>query len=263
MIRNEATYSHGQGWSHLREYRGGDSEVTGVMNALIDGGWECSTSRDDQYTRLVATRGGSEFNAETDFYDKFSITKETLQKSIWTLPKIVKAVDEFGVANTGYSLPFFKMTIEEALSSGDEAEMVNWFGPKPGTAGDYTGTAWSVYNELCRGADSYETEYIVLARERVVSVEYYVTDTMPIPQANSQYIYTSSAALRGAFGIPTIDGVTWPDDAGAPTNSTTDLQWGWRERRREIRWQEGARVEVSQDWVWAEWSTNLYQIKVV
>jgi hypothetical protein len=254
QLRNESSYVHGQGWTATHEWRGEEAEILGLLGGYRQNGYEVRVTRDDPYLRLIATRGGTDESAEKDYYDKFRITKETLEKSIFSLPTVAADI-ELLHARTGAPLQSYRDAIESAVESGKADDLENAL-PKAGWP-----IAWNVFREMCRGVEAYETEYVVLARERVVSVEYYRTDVLPIPQLNAALIYPSSAVLRDAFGIPYLPGVTWPDELpNSLTNSAQDLQWGWRERRREIRFQEGSRVEIVQDWTFAEWSTNLYSV---
>ena len=257
QIRNEESYVHGQGWTTTHEFVGTHSGIEGLLWSYTQNGWNVHQTFEGPYARMVATRGGRQEYAKEDYYDKFSITKETLQKAIWTLPEVVENMQLYATY-TSEPIQKYKSSIEEAVSSGDEAPLIQAIGPSEPSDLFYIG--WCVYWELCRGAESWETEYIIMTRERMVSVEYYETDVMPIPPLNAARIFPSSDILAATFSIPYLPGVTWPDDPPLE-NSDVDLQWGWRERRREIVWEEGARVGVIQDFAFAEWSTNLYEVQ--
>lgn len=250
LVRDEEQYVHGQGITTAREHVGRKDVIDGLISQYVRDNWQVSvTNEQDGYYRLVATRGGSALNAETDHYDRFTLTKETLQKSIWTIPAVVA---EATIINSAAGANTYQSEIQAAVESGDLSDLENAL-----PVAQYP-NAHMVFRELCRGADSYETEYIVLARERMVSYEF--ADTISIPQLNAALIYSTSAALRAAYDIPTFDGLIWPDEPTPPASTAADLQWGWRERRREINFLEGARVEVMQDWTYAEWSTNIYEV---
>src|SRR3990172_4264394 len=122
LVRNESSFTHGQGWSTTHEWRGGPAEVQGKLWGYSQSGWDVQQSVDGPYMRMIATRGGEESTAETDYYDKFSITKETLQKSIWTLPHVVTEMDQF-VINTGVTIQDYAAEIEGAVEDGNEKMM--------------------------------------------------------------------------------------------------------------------------------------------
>jgi hypothetical protein len=114
--------------------------------------------------------------------------------------------------------------------------------------------AWKIYRDLVEGAQEYEDDYTVLTRERVVGVNY--IDKLQLRQGSSSLIY-SQALLQSNFDIPNLTGVAWPAPSGL---TKTNAQWGWRTRRQEVRFVEGQKVEVTQDWVYAQWSTFLYKL---
>jgi len=257
LVREDVSNVFGQGWFTNREYYGPHDRIYGLLPALADDGWECETQPDGAYSRMTARRQAQLDNATTDYYDRFTITTETIEKDIWTLDAIHAEAALRGPLLTGDpdEDPFtiIKAYVEDAIDEGDENKLEMFYyggGTVPNTV---TWPAlWGVYKELARGVQSYEEEYLVLTRERVVS--YLYGQQLAIPQLNASNIY-STDSLKSTFLIQDMTGIAWPDD---PTTSVPHAQWGWRHRRREVQFQEGQKIQIIQDWAWAAWSTNLY-----
>jgi len=243
LVREDVSNVFGQGWFTNREYYGPHDRIYGLLPALADDGWECETQPDGAYSRMTARRQAQLDNATTDYYDRFTITTETIEKDIWTLDAIHEEAEDPTKYNGDFQalkdtvLSCIEDGTEEFISGLDEA---TW----PAT--------WKTYREIARGVQSYEEEYLVLTRERVVS--YLYGQQLAIPQLNASNIY-STDSLKSTFLIQDMTGIAWPDD---PTTSVPHAQWGWRHRRREVQFQEGQKIQIIQDWAWAAWSTNLY-----
>lgn len=245
LKRDEQVFVHGQGWSRVIEYSGGKNEINGLLAGLADQGWEVRIEDEGPYRRLIGTMQCLA-DDPNDYYDRFTFTKEIIQKDLWTLEAV-----HTHQPTTNFSWDSYKKLIEDAIDLGDEDIMVKNFGAYdaviPATP------AWCIYLELLRGAHEYEDEYLVLTRERVIGFNY-GGELLAIPQANNSLIYTTNQ-LKTVFNIPNFVGVEWPVD---PAKTPTNCKWGWRNRRREVRFQEGQRIELVQDWAYAAWSLFAY-----
>lgn len=242
ITRQDVNHVYGQGWFTSLEAYGPTDKINGLMNELIATGWEFTNTPEGPYSRLTATRQGQPDSYQTDYYDRFTITTETIEKDIWTLD----AIHEEVYYEFAGDLELYKSIIEKAIDYGDE----NWLADYPEATHP---EMWATYRELARGADSYEEEYLVLTRERVVSTQY--NEQLVLPELNASLIYTTDE-LHSEFDIPaSFTGIKWPT---APTNNIPNTKWGWRHRKRGVQQMESQKVQVIQDWAWAAWSTNIY-----
>lgn len=237
LTSQEAEFSRGQGWSDTVTYTGGRDEVFGIADELIFDGYEFDITQDGPYYTLTGRRQAQNVNNQS-FVDRYKFSKESIDREIWTLEAVQSEANNYG------DIQDYKKIIEDALEDGDETAMTLSLPPANYPA------AWKTLTELARGATHYEDEYIVLARERVVGIKY----TPKLDLKNTSYIYTT-AQLISVFGIPNFSNVFLPD---APSYIPPQTQWGWRSRNEQINFLEGQKAEISQDWVYAAWSTNLY-----
>lgn len=248
LLRADPQYIRGQGWVITLEYRGLRADIEGIAGGLSVAGYDWDITADPPLARLTATKYATNPQSSQDYYDRYTIRKETVEKSIWSLP----AAQSEGSEYTG-GFGAYRADIKEALEGewdegGAEGHMISKFGAK---AGSSYPVAWQLYLELARGAEAFEEEYIVLSRERVVSLDYASKLQLQPPAARTLY---TKAQLQAAFDVPEFTGIEWPSEGDAVPQAA----WRWRNRNYEVRFVESDRVQINQDWVWAAWSTNLY-----
>jgi hypothetical protein len=110
-----------------------------------------------------------------------------------------------------------------------------------------------IYQLYARGASSHEVKRTVLRVRRTFSVQYalrYNVDAV-------ERIYTT-AALRAAFGIPAPIAIHLPPD---PALTPANTVWSWKQRQDNSVFLPGLnKIEESRDWVFAAWSTLLYEL---
>lgn len=259
LLRRDVQYVVGQGWSLIEEWRGGQSEIDGLINAYMTDGWQFTVETEPPYKKLYASRAASTPTATTDFYDRYRIRKEKVEKSIWTMDSVQTegatytgfAVDDEGNATqTGFGA--YRFNLEKAVSGTFTPGVAQAFLNSNFPIATYP-VAHDVYREISRGVEAFEDEYISLTRERVVSTAY--ASQLQLANENASYIYTT-AQLQAVFDIPEFNGIEWPAEGSAIPNT----QWGWRSRNQEVRYAGDLRVEIIQDWVWSAWSTLIYTV---
>lgn len=245
LVSRERQFVRGQGWVWTEVHRGGVDEINGLIPGYANTGWEVDAQIDQPYATLTATRQATNETNNQEFFDRFRFSYETVEKDIFAHPDVQEEINGVWVPTTGDNAAGYRDIIEQAVEDGSEELL-----PSQVT---YP-IAWKVYRELARGAEAYEDEYLVLTRERVVGI-LFSSDPMQLRASNTATIYTT-AELQSVFNIPSIGGVTFPDSSSDYT--PPDTKWGWRSRRHEVRFLEGQRAELVQDWAYAAWSTYLY-----
>ena len=242
-LREDINHVWGQGWFTSAEYYGPYDAIWGKAGALQLDGWDFDITREGQYARLTATRQAQPTTPGTDYYDRFSISTETIEKDIWTLDRL------FSEVNAKYygELEAMKDTVMSVIEEGN----LKWF---EGLSESEWPETWGVYREIAAGVEAYEEEYKVLTRERVVSTLY--NDKLPLAKYNVSNIYSTEALVRDFYLPNPIPGIQWPT---APEVNIPNTAWGWRNRDRNVSQQEGQKVLLTESWAWAAWSTNLYE----
>lgn len=247
----ELDYVPGEGWTVNYNYGGIKTAVEEIGETLIPQGYDFEIGDQGPYHALSATRQNKEGD-EQSYTDKFRIKGENVTKSIWTLEQVDQEMNAWVAAeilagNSTARVEDYKKIITDALVDDTgggfadlELELPSLLYP----------AAHAVYEELGRGADSYEAVYFVLSRARVVGPAY----NQKLALKNTSVIYTT-AELFSVFGIPAFVHILMPQ---APAITPANSRWGWRSRAEEVRWIEGRKVEFTQDFAYAAWSTNIY-----
>jgi len=196
--------------------------------------------------------------------------------NFWTLEASLPTPVQEG----GVEIPVDRWTIHTEFAQLDifshaavQVEISNWVDVSPGTRspGLYKkyiedaqkeGTALDsiisgfpfanlLYNELIRGAQSYEQKRPTLNRRRTISPTY----ATPIVIDAVEKFY-STAVLISAFAVPTRIAAQLPSNPALKPDNT---QWGWRIRQQTSEFTLALnKNEETTDWVFATWSTLLY-----
>lgn len=248
LLRADPQYVRGQGWELTLEYRGLQSDIEGLIPGLASAGYDVNTTTTPPLATLTATKYATSLESTQDYWDRYTIRKETIEKSIWSLDKLSQEGANW-VGGFGAYVKVLKDATDGDWDNDDaDAFMVSQFGAEVSTQWP---VAWGFYREWNRGVESIEDTYTVLGRSRVVSLDY--ASQLVLVPPKSRLIYTK-AQLQAAFDIPDFTGIVWPSEGTAVASS----QWGWRNRNYEVRFVGSDRVEIVNDWVWAAWSTNIY-----
>lgn len=109
------------------------------------------------------------------------------------------------------------------------------------------------YRLRARGAEGYEIKRPVISRKRTYSENY----PQPITVDSVEKVYRTPALISTFNVPPLIQKKLPPDPAQVPAESV----WGWRLRKQDGTYTVSRnRVEEVQDWVFAAWSTLLYDV---
>lgn len=235
----------GQGYSKQvrREALGkpGKAALLALLPGYADSGFTCRVdSAGAGKWALTATYGGtgsSDPNQERPT-ERWSWRKELIQRPIWSLPEVAKHIRSLAAPAE------FKRALTQGVEDGKKFSEITL------PTGADSALAEKIYNELVAGADSYETETIVLQRSRQQATR---VTTLLVLNASSK-IYTK-AQLVQAEQIPTEVAAVLPAE---PASVPLQSQWGWRRRDEEGDY-EGPSKRVEQTtWAFAAWSTFLY-----
>ena len=261
LISQGREFVVGQGWVYRVEYQGNFNDINGLGNGLRLEGYDFVVSGDGPIYTLQATRQAIGSNDFSDFYDRFTMNKEFIEKDIFEHPT-VRAESAVWVATplpgqTNTQTKYRQYITNYATTDDHENKFIFEFQFGPPNAQTYP-VAHQVAREIARGVTHYETEYLVMTRERMVSIVYGQKLT-PLPGATSKIYSLRQISIiydfpNGFIGIDMGDVVNQQNDT-----SLTDTRWGWRNRRNEVTYIGGIKAEVLQDFAFAAWSTWIYE----
>jgi hypothetical protein len=150
------------------------------------------------------------------------------------------------------------IALEAGVTAADAAWTINsWYKDakdkiKAGLQIVYAGTQRQAFFELLsRGADAYLTRRIVLRRTRHI-----FGNQVAESSVNAVEQFYSTAKLRALYDVPNVIGNKLPV-AGADTPQNT--AWGWMEHTEDSEVDYYNRAVETKDWIFAAWSTFLYE----
>jgi hypothetical protein len=216
-------------------YQGGRANIFGVMADLQAQDVSYRVSQDGPVFTLTA-RFPTIVNTDTPA-DRYEITTESQDKSIFEHPLALAAADEWDFTiQEGESS--WRQSIEDAL----EAEGTGLFSGKNDT------TEGKVIRHLRGGVTGWQIDFLVLRRFRQVALQY-ANAAGKIGLDDGQFIY-STAQLSLPAGVA----FSLPSTPAAPSD---DYAWGWRKRGQRVEI-VGNFAEQTVELVFAPWSTFLY-----
>lgn len=229
LVREEFVFDPQNGLVLEREFRG----PTTAVNGLVGGMPSTLTFRTNQEgpvgSLIVRYPNGDNLVAETPV-DRWEIDTEVLDRDGFYHPTIQAEME-------AYTIPAsYRKQIEDAVENGTTS---------PAVAATNPG-ANKIFLELRRGASHFETEFLVLRRQRTISPSYTGRLTL-----NATSLIYSALQLP----VPALVGWTLPTLPSNPPQS----QWGYRLRTQKTAF-VGNRVEQVHEWVLAAWSTLYYTV---
>jgi len=169
--------------------------------------------------------------------DQWERVTEYVQEDVWSNPKIL------ALAGTATQAAAWKSQIDDWLATR----------PYQDPALVSNATQQAIYKLLLRGGASHELKRFVLRRRRTISIGY----SAPAVANAVERIYTTGS-LIAAWGIPASVASKLPED---PSTHPDDCVWAWKERQdNSIFVPAYNRVEEVKDFVFAAWSTLLYNV---
>lgn len=239
LVRTRRIFDPQQGWSTVEEWEGSKNACTNKQGEYFGVNVRTDLSHDGPKYRLTATIGeiqrtGGEQEQPVDTWE---IDTEWVQNSIYENPNVLQ------LAGTVLTLAAWKEEIDRARKKTPPAL------DSSTPAGKVT-----LFEHIVRGVEAYEVKRIVLSRVRSVSVGYAGQFTCDAVDK----VYTT-ARLISSFGIPSAIAARLPaNPAYTPTNSA----WSWKQRRASSRFSLRInKVEEVFDFVFAAWSTTLYDLQ--
>lgn len=213
-------------------YKGARNAIFDVGNDLQAQGVSYQCSQDGPVYSLRA-RLGTNIGVDTP-PDRYEISTEAQDKSIFEHPSAIQAANEYDSALTSDGAETWREVAEKAVSER--------------VSGATSGVIGSVIRHLRTGVTGWQVDFIVLRRFRQVSLEY-AQAAGKITLDDGQYIYTTAQlALPETvyFNLPTT-----------PSDPSDDYSWGWRKRGQRVEI-VGNFAEQTVELVFAPWSTFLY-----
>lgn len=253
----EDGYDYGpDGESYFEVWRGTRAQALAKASALRLAGFRVQRRKWSgpgyQVTGTIslAPVAGGGSGSETPV-DRWRITTQLAQLDMRSNPKLLAAFRAFVAEEYIESqLNINIQTADNLLASGGS---VNDVGPSspPNPAADALGR--KLFNLRARGTQSYELKRPVLTRIRTVSTNYanqFIMEAQP-------KVYTTAALIRD-FGLPATIQQRLP---ATPNEAPSDTVWAWLWQQQDSDTIPSlGRVEEMDSWVFAAWSTVLYDV---
>lgn len=179
--------------------------------------------------------------------DTWERLTELVQDDIRSDPKVIGLIIQATgdtPANAAYLINALYKDSKEKIKAGTNPNYNN-------PPSQYGAIAQAFFELLSRGADAFLQRRVILRRRRVIPGNQVLQSTV-----NSVEKFYSTAALVRAFGVPGAIAEKLPIAGDVTPNNTA---WGWMERQdTSIITPVFNQAEEVKDWVFAAWSTLLY-----
>lgn len=218
---------------------GPENAIDGIRNSFRNNRRViCRTNHDGPIHRAIVNFGSQNFTeGDSEVFDTWTVSNETLEKDIFQHPDIAAEADSFGAHE-------YRKLIEDALSSGDDLD------PTLRGSTIYP-LADSVLADLARGQTHFEDVYTVLRCKRVLAADSIGKFTAP---SGNLPIYTTAQLPVPNNVLPVLPGSTgnaFPDN---PPNA----RWGWKQKGPTCDF-VGRKAEIQVEFVCAAWSFTTYK----
>ncbi len=242
-------YRQGEGYTERREYEALDRDSAySLASDLKKDGFDVQIEQQGPKYVIIGTLAGV-VDPVIQREVRWEFRKELLEKSIWTLPKVISEIEQW--TSAGKPRSAYKQGIEEAINQGVDL----------GKEYDNFPVAKKIYMELSRGVENYETDYIVLSKIITINVNTPAFDVFSISTTSAAVVYEHQYFLANIIkDAPSpIKNVLPPK----PQTQPPDTIWGWRERANncQIEYGQSSRYVQTIEWTLSFWSTFLYEIK--
>lgn len=289
----ELVYDPERGYITREVWRGTKSQLIALQSAFKASGLRSTVTDDEARPALQV-----DIPAEADGTDpeepveKWTFNKDYVQESLWSNKRIMDLVETHRAALTaaygsptniylfsdvlsqlrrecenalkGLRVDSVYSVVENGLPTGTVGytyEVVNPGSTAPLTPAETKFSAsvstalLNIYKLLLLGADSYEIERLVVTRSRTFSINYASRVTM----LETPRVYSTSAFFT-AENVPSVIRTQLANMVDVSDWSKPDnAQWAWKVRQDRSEISSNGKVEEVRDWVFAPWSTLLYE----
>lgn len=249
------------GWITVETWQGTKSQV-GVIAPLFRGaGAKTKVSNSGALWTLEATwtveysagmdstvpAGTAPIAAEVP-QENWNVTIELVQVDLRSSPALL--------ALFGGNTTLAQETLSSAIQLSDDAIKVSlnlpdYLASKGLPAVFLTPAHFQVYRLRAAGVVAVEEKRPTLSRQRSYSPAY----ATPLQVSGIDVVYYSQTLIDN-FEIPVLVQGRMP---ATPVLTRVEAAWGWKQRRQDSAYSYGKnKIEESSDWVFAQWSTVLY-----
>lgn len=238
--RFEYEYLPDEGFFWVYHMDGDPKSIYSEASALQLIGYDVYTRRSGPYVSLTARRNrASGFLSQPT--DRWTITSEILEKDLLSLPAAMAEIDAFSAGRA-----YYQRGIRNALKNESNLDSNFNQASQP--------TAFKILEELRRGVEVFESEYTIMTRTRTFDAM--TTGSLPssLQLQSNRTIYTT-AQLQSLENIPSDLLFALPSDTLTPPQQTL---YGWRIREQQAEITDSTTGVHRTSWVYAAWSTLLY-----
>lgn len=248
VVSIETVFDPNTGEQQIENWEGSEEALISLArNTVIPSGGKCRIRQSNGpiYTMGVSygevQSGGT---TETPI-DRWERVTEYIQEDLRNNPNIIAA------AGTAATLNKWVQDVKAALKSN--LTLHQFYATEEDPTPTVADQQIMIYELYSRGTEAHEIKRFVLRLRRTISVNF---ANRSIANALER-IYTTST-LISEFGIPPEVSGTLPAD---PASSPANTAWSWKQRQDNSVFLPGLnKIEESKDWVFAAWSTLLYNL---
>lgn len=184
-----------------------------------------------------------EIDATQELLDRYEISTESEEKSIFEHPSVIVAAAEWDTG-PGALLSSFKKLAEDAADDNSGYSLAS-----ASISAETQATFQSVVRHLRSKAVGYQIDFITLRRFRQIDITYAYSGGRFNLDDGSRIYSTAQLNLPAsvAFSLP-----------ATPSDPSADYSWGWKRRGQRVEI-VGTLIEQTVELVFAPWSTLLYE----
>jgi hypothetical protein len=238
LTREEPRYDSETGLRFIEQtFQGTEAAIKGMAPGLEAAGQSYTISVTNAVWELQTRVPIND--PDTEDIDRWEISTEAHEASIFEQPDVVRAASEYDVLPTTTST--FRKLCEDAVT---DAKIV-----LTGAFTQFSSDGFdAVLRHLRNGVTGFQYDFVLLRRFRKVSIEFALGTSGQIALDEGLLIYTTAQ-----LNVPAAVFFTLPSTPSA----FGDYRWGWKKRSQRVEI-IGSFVEQTVELLFAPWSTLLY-----
>jgi hypothetical protein len=273
-----------EGYRTREVWRGTQAQLLGLQAAFNTGGLRSTVDVTEGRPQLYVDIAGQDPNGGDEVpVEKWTFNKDYVQESLWSNKRIMDLIESYrALLQSTYGKVFLfsdvlsgvrrdcenalkglrpdavYSVVEDGLPTGTSGVTYEEISKGPLTPAETLFANYispiplNIYKLLLLGADSYEIERLVVTRSRTFSIAY----ASRVQMLETPRIYSTASLIAAEF-IPAVIAAQLP---GTPSSKPENTAWAWKVRQDRSEISSNGKVEEVRDWVFAPWSTLLYQL---
>jgi len=257
LVSREFTFDPKYGYAWQLTYKGAGGPIEGAAYGFNVIGLRTTVTQNEAVWTLVVVYPTDPGGAAEIPLDVWNLSTEFAQIDIWSNPLLIsKLCGAFTAGSPSAAQALMELAEDDVADLKDVIKDLlkknSHGGPVAPSESELELVDLEIYKLILRGTEAYEQKRPILSRRRTISITY----AAPLIIDEVEKFY-STAALIALFAVPARVASKLPAN---PTTKPSSTQWGWRLRKQESTLVPRInKDEEVTDWIFAAWSTLLYQ----